>query len=388
MLKTTFSSLPIYSLELMSKSSKTASAGIPDDLYAKRTRNLERALAQLKIDSILLTHLHNIRYLSGFTGSNGLLLSIRGRRTLFTDGRYTEQAGQETHGAKVVIAKGGLAQEAAKQIASAKISRLGFEADRLSVSAHDALRKSLSKSVKLVPTVSVVDRIRMVKDEHELALIREAVILGSDLLTPAIETIRPGIRETEVAAEIEYAARRWGAEGMSFETIVAAGTRSALPHGRASNALIPKRGFVIFDSGVILHGYCSDMTRTVHVGSVPKRSKEIYEAVLEAQEAAVDAVAPGVTAGQVDFAARSELKKAKLDRYFIHSTGHGVGMEIHEQPRIAREQSEVLKPGMVITIEPGVYLPGEGGVRIEDMVVVTERGHQVLTLATKELLEL
>lgn len=358
------------------------------DLYARRTRNLDRALADLKLDSILITHLPNIRYLCGFTGSNAMLLSIKGRRLLFSDGRYTEQATQETQGAKVVISQGGLAQEAAKLIEQAKITKLGFEADRLSVTAHESLRKTLAKSVKLVPTVSVVDRIRMVKDKHELALIREAVVLGSDLLTPAIETIRPGIRESEVAAEIEYAARRWGAEGMSFETIVAAGVRSALPHGRASNALIPKRGFVILDLGVILHGYCSDMTRTVHVGPLPKRSKEIYQAVLAAQEAAVDAVAPGVTAGQVDLAARSVLKKAKLDRYFIHSTGHGVGMEIHEQPRIAREQSEVLLPGMVITIEPGVYLPDEGGVRIEDMVEVTERGHRVLTLATKELLEL
>jgi Xaa-Pro aminopeptidase len=363
-------------------------ASQPQPLYAPRAQALDRALAELKLDSILLTHLPNIRYLCGFTGSNGLLLCIRGRRTFYTDGRYTEQAKEEVRGAAIVIAKGSLVQEAAKQIAAAKIAKLGFESDRLSVAAHETVRKALPKSVKLVPTVSVVDRIRMVKDEHELALIKEAVILGADLLTPAIETIRPGIRESDVAAEIEYAARRWGAEAMSFETIVAAGRRSALPHGRASNALIPKRGFVILDLGVILHGYCSDMTRTVHVGSVARRSREIYNAVLAAQEAAIDVVTPGVTTGDVDYAARSVLKKAGLDRYFIHSTGHGVGLEIHEQPRIAREQTEVLKPGRVITIEPGVYLPGEGGVRIEDMVAVTERGHQVLTSATKELLEL
>ncbi len=360
----------------------------PQRLSSARVQNLERDLAELKLDSALITHLPNIRYLCGFTGSNGLLLSIRGRRTFFTDGRYTEQAAQEVQGARVVIAKGSLVKEATKTLASAKISKIGFEADRLSVTAYEALRNLLPKSIKLVPTAGVVDRIRMVKDEQELALIHEAVVLGADLLTPAIETIRPGVRESEVAAEIEYAARRWGAEAMSFETIVAAGARSALPHGRASNALIPKRGFVILDLGVILHGYCSDMTRTVHVGAVPRRSRDIYQAVLEAQEAAVEAVAPGVTTGEVDHAARSVLKKAGLDRYFIHSTGHGVGLEIHEQPRIARGQTDVLKPGMVITIEPGVYLPGQGGVRIEDMVVVTGRGHQVLTPATKELLEL
>lgn len=360
----------------------------PEPQYAARVQKLERALAALPLDSIVVTHLPNIRYLCGFTGSNGLLLSLRGRRTFYTDGRYTEQAKNEVHGAKVIIAKGSLLQEAAKHIAGAKIARLGCEADRLSVATLEALRKMLPKSVKMVSTTSVVDCLRMVKDEQELALIREAVVMGADLLTPAIETIRPGARESEVAAEIEYAARRWGAEGMSFETIVAAGARSALPHGRASCATIPKRGFVILDLGVILHGYCSDMTRTVHVGSVPRGSKQIYQAVLDAQEAAIEAVAPGVTAGAVDHAARSVLKKAKLDRYFIHSTGHGVGLEIHEPPRIAREQAEVLQPGMVITIEPGVYLPGQGGVRIEDMVVVTERGSQVLTPATKELLEL
>ncbi len=362
-------------------------AAVPTSFPA-RAEQLARQLAESNLDSLLITHLPNIRYLCGFTGSNGLLLSIRGRRTFYTDGRYTEQAAQEVKGAQVVIPNGSLIKEAAKRISSSRVTRIGFEADRMSALAFESLKNLLPKSVKLVPTESMVDRIRMVKDKQELALIREAVVLGADLLTPAIETIRPGVRESEVAAEIEYAARRWGAEAMSFETIVAAGRRSALPHGRASNALIPKRGFVILDLGVILHGYCSDMTRTVWVGSGSRRSKDIYRAVLEAQEAAVDVVAPGITTGAVDYAARSVLKKAGLDRYFIHSTGHGVGLEIHEQPRIARDQTEVLKPGMVITIEPGVYLPGEGGVRIEDMVVVTERGHQVLTPATKELLEL
>ena len=350
-----------------------------------RLTALTRALTNEKLDAILLTHLPNIRYLTGFTGSNGLLLAQRGKNIFFTDGRYTEQAAQEVQGAKVIIPKGSLVQAAAKYI---KTTTLGYEADRLSVTQFDGIRKALPKSVKLVATTQVVDRIRMVKDEHELALIQDAVILGADLITPAVEAIRPGVKETDVAAEIEYAARRWGAEGMSFDTIVAAGKRSALPHGRASNALIPKRGFVILDLGVILHGYCSDMTRTVHVGSVPRRSREIYLAVLAAQEAAIDAVKPGATAGEVDLAARSVLKKARLDRYFIHSTGHGVGLEIHEQPRIARDQAEVLQPGMVITIEPGVYLPGEGGVRIEDMVAVTDSGVQILTPATKELLEL
>jgi len=199
---------------------------------------------------------------------------------------------------------------------------------------------------------------------------------------------RPGVKESEVAAELEYAARKAGAEGMSFPTIIAGGTRSSLPHGRASEATIPSRGFVVCDFGVILAGYCSDMTRTMHVGRPTSEARRIYEAVRQAQQAAIEAVQPGVTAGEVDQAARKLLKKSNLDRYFTHSTGHGVGLEIHEPPRIATGQEEILHPGMVITIEPGVYIPGKFGVRIEDMVVVTERGCQVLTPTSKRMIVL
>jgi Xaa-Pro aminopeptidase len=194
------------------------------------------------------------------------------------------------------------------------------------------------------------------------------------------------VAEAEVAAQLEYQARKRGAEGMSFPTIVASGRRSALPHGVASREGVPARGFVILDFGVILAGYCSDMTRTVHVGKISPKAREMYEAVLAAQQAGIEAVRPGVPVGQVDRAARAVLRRAGLDRYFTHSTGHGVGLEIHEQPRVARGQTEVLKPGMVITIEPGVYIPGSGGVRIEDMVVVTATGCEVLTPTRKDLI--
>ena len=200
--------------------------------------------------------------------------------------------------------------------------------------------------------------------------------------------IRPGVAEAEVAAELEYAARRAGAQAMSFETIVAAGPRSAMPHGVASAALIPRRGFVILDFGVILHGYCSDMTRTVHVGKMSAADRSIYNAVREAQQAAVDAVRARVACGRVDRAARNALRRAGLARYFTQSTGHGVGLEIHEPPRLGRGQAELLRPGMVVTVEPGVYLPGRGGVRIEDMLLVTGGGCEVLTPAPKDLIEL
>jgi Xaa-Pro aminopeptidase len=210
--------------------------------------------------------------------------------------------------------------------------------------------------------------------------------LGSSLFDVALNAIRPGVKETDIAAEIEYAARRAGAEGMSFETIIASGVRSALPHGRASTAEIPVNGFVVCDFGIILAGYCSDMTRTVHVGRPSDEQRKMYEAVREAQQAATDRVCPGARASQVDRAARQVLGRRGLGRYFRHSTGHGVGLEIHEAPRIAAVQTEVLGAGMVITIEPGVYIPDVGGVRIEDIVVVTEGGCEVLTPTSKELI--
>jgi Xaa-Pro aminopeptidase len=200
--------------------------------------------------------------------------------------------------------------------------------------------------------------------------------------------MRPGLRENAVAAELEYRARVWGAEAMSFPTIVASGERSAMPHGTATEAKLPRRGFVTLDFGVILNGYCSDMTRTVHLGRAAAREREAYDAVLAAQENAVAAVAAGVKAGDVDEAARSVLREAKLAEYFTHSTGHGVGLEIHESPRIAMAQQALLMKGMVITIEPGIYIPGAFGLRIEDTVVVERRGCRVLTPATKAWIEL
>jgi len=234
----------------------------------------------------------------------------------------------------------------------------------------------------------LIMRQRMIKDAEELRAITGAVKLGAAVYQQVLQILRPGAREFEVAGELEYAARRAGVDGMSFETIVAAGKRSALPHGRASRQPIPRRGFVVVDSGVILRGYCSDMTRTVHMGRVSREERRWYETVLEAQLAGIAAAIPGKTAAEVDHAARQVLRKAGLDRYFTHSTGHGVGLEIHEPPRLAKDQTERLEPSMVITIEPGIYVPDKGGIRIEDMVVITGSGSQVLTPVTKELIEI
>jgi Xaa-Pro aminopeptidase len=227
-----------------------------------------------------------------------------------------------------------------------------------------------------------------VKDAAEIERIAEAAALGVRLFEHILGFMRPGIAENVVAAKLEYRARLWGAEAMSFPTIVASGERSAMPHGIASDAKLPRRGFVTLDFGVILNGYCSDMTRTVHQGRATAREREGYDAVLAAQENAVAAVHAGVKAGDVDEAARSVLREAKLADYFTHSTGHGVGLEIHEGPRIAMAQQALLTKGMVITIEPGIYIPGAFGVRIEDTVVVERRGCRVLTPATKAWIDL
>jgi Xaa-Pro aminopeptidase len=346
----------------------------------------------------LVSHLPNIRYLCGFTGSAGFLLVTESGSVFFTDTRYDTQGRDEVKGAKVVIARqavlGALEKWLGAQRKRAKSWTIGIEAEHLTVAGRKLLVDLLPSGWRLKNTPAMVEWARMVKDDEELALIRATVRLGATLFDRALEVLRPGIKEAEVAAEMEYAARRAGAEEMSFPTIIASGVRSALPHGRATEQAIAPGGFVVCDFGVILAGYCSDQTRTVWVGAASgaksgaqeKDARGAYEAVKEAQEAAIAAVRPGVSVAEVDAAARKVLRKAGLGQYFTHSTGHGVGLEIHEAPKVAAGQKTVLQPGMVITIEPGVYFPGKWGVRIEDMVAVRVGGCEVLTPTSKDFL--
>jgi Xaa-Pro aminopeptidase len=381
--------IPIH-LEWMILELKTIELKAMD--YPARQRRLAAYLRDAGVSALLVTHLPNIRYLCGFTGSAGVLLLIAGARgarlTFYTDGRYTQQASDEVMGARVVIAKKSALLEACEAAVKARVKTLGFEADQLQYVTFQQLSHALRGKLKLKPTNGVVEHLRMVKDADEIEQIRAAVLLGSSLFPAALAAIRPGVAETAVAGELELHARRAGAEKMSFDTIVASGSRSALPHGRASGQAVPDSGFIILDYGVILAGYCSDMTRTVHVGRVSDAHRRMYQAVKDAQLASIEAVRPGVAAGKVDQAGRDVLKKAGYEAFFIHSTGHGVGIEIHEQPRIAKGQVTALEPGMVITIEPGIYIPDDGGVRIEDMVLVTETGHEVLTPTDKNLITL
>lgn len=357
--------------------------------HRSRLRRVQSAIAERHLQVLLVSHLPNIRYLCGFTGSAGLLVVTAKDKILFTDGRYTGQARQEVQSARVKIVKKSALIAVAEWLAKRKhLRRIGIESAHMTVADRAALSKTLPRSATIVAAPPIVEPLRMIKDTDEIALIRAACQLGVKLFETIKSALRPGVSESIVAGELEFAARQAGADQMSFPTIIASGVRSALPHGRASIAAIPSQGFVVCDFGVILAGYCSDMTRTVHMGPASPEAASHYDAVREAQQAALDAVQPGATVAEVDQAARKLLYNRKLGKFFTHSTGHGVGLEIHEPPRLAGAQKDVLQPGMVITIEPGIYLPGKWGVRIEDTVVVTETGCDILTSCPKQLLML
>jgi Xaa-Pro aminopeptidase len=351
-------------------------------------------MAHADSPSLLVTHLPDVVYLCGFTGSNAALAITARRAVLYTDGRYTTQARDESEGVHVVIAKRSALLEALGGLLESGVPRISFDGDSTTVSALNAMRAAISSRKEKLGKVlrpltrPLVAELRQVKDDEELARMKAAAALGDTLFEQILPFISPNIPEVEIAARLEHAARMAGAEAMSFPTIVASGLRSALPHGTASGAGVPRRGFVTLDFGVILRGYCSDMTRTVHVGKATSEERSAYEAVQEAQENGLHAVAAGVTCGDVDRACRSVLERRKLGKYFTHSTGHGVGLEIHEQPRIAKGQKTRLEAGMIVTIEPGVYLPGHFGIRIEDTVSVTSHGAAILTRATKAWIEL
>src|ERR1700686_1172780 len=311
--------------------------------HAGRLGRLQVSLPSHKLDSLLIAHLPNIHYLCGFTGSAAALLVADRGAILFTDGRYRTQAKEEVNGARIVIASKSPLVQAAEWLATNNERRsstaVGIEPESITAGMRDRLASVLKGRARLRSAPPLVERARMVKDAAEILRIRRAGELGASLFRIACKKIRPGVTEIEVAAAMEYEARRAGAEGMSFPTILASGTRSAIVPRRASGAPIPRRGFVVCDFGVILAGYCSDRTRTVHLGRPSGEARRLYEAVLEAQQAAIAAVRPGATAAEVDGAARRALRKRKLAQYFTHSTGHGLGLEIHEDPRLAEGQT-------------------------------------------------
>jgi Xaa-Pro aminopeptidase len=350
---------------------------------------LRFSFCELGADALLVSHLPNILYLCGFTGSSGVLLVEQHRNILFTDSRYRFQAREEVRGAHVQIVRGGLMRAVGNEVRSHRGHvRVGFSPDQLTVAQKAVLQASGGSKLCLIQAVNLVEKLRAVKDAAELDVMREAASVTSRVFRKVLRSIRPGATELGIAARIELLSKGLGATGPSFETIVASGERSAWAHARPTSKPLRKNELVVLDQGAILRAYRSDMTRTVFVGRASRKVRALFRAVLEAQEAAEGIIRPGVKAGEVDAAARQILRRHRLARYFTHSTGHGLGLEVHEIPRLGSGEETLLEEGMVVTVEPGVYLEGLGGIRIEDEVVVTSKGAVVLTTAPREFIEL
>jgi len=344
--------------------------------------------SELKIDALLVSASPNIRYLSGFTGDNGLLLVTPESQTLFTDPRFTIQASQECTCAIKIAPKGPVDPYALEAIRRKKLKRVGFEATRMVYDVHRRLKEALPLGVTLKPIGPVIEQLRMVKSKEEIARIRLSVQTNSQAFEKTVQSIRPGVSESHIAAELEFQMRRLGAEKAAFETIVAAGPRSALTHARPGDRKVGVDELLLIDMGACQDGYMSDMTRMLFFGKLNTRIRDMYKAVLKAQLAAIAAVHEGITTGQVDQKARQVLESEGLGKAFVHSTGHGLGLEIHEPPRVGRRDKTRLQAGMVITIEPGAYIRDFGGIRIEDTVLVTKNGCEILTPTSKELMVL
>jgi Xaa-Pro aminopeptidase len=344
----------------------------------------DRLADALEVDALLVTNLVNVRYLTGFTGSNGMAVVGRDLRRFITDFRYTEQAASGVEGFEVDLAPQDFNAALSDGWPEGSL-RLGFEDDQVSVRRHTRLRELLPDRIALVPAGGAVEALRAVKDAGEIARIRAAAELADAVYGMLRSEGLVGRTEREVALALENEMRRLGAEAPSFDSIVASAERGALPHAQPADVPIARGTLVTLDIGARLDGYCSDCTRTWATGDLPDDLAEAYALVLRAQEASLAAVRPGPEGRDIDAVARDIIEAAGHGEHFGHGLGHGVGMEVHEAPRLARTGDEPLVAGNIVTVEPGVYLPGRGGVRIEDLVVVTEDGHDVLSDTTKEL---
>jgi Xaa-Pro aminopeptidase len=344
-----------------------------------------RAFGDPGIDALLVTRLPNVRYLSGFTGSNGVLVVSEAGSVLVTDGRYELQAARESPGVRLTVTPSGPAAPVAAAVRDLGATRVGFEADGLTFQAHADLA---AEGLSLVPTRGIVERLRWVKDEGEIAAIQAAQDATDAAFNEIVGSLSPGMTERDVAFALDAAMRRAGADGTAFDTIVAFGPSAAEPHHHPTDRELGRGDMVKMDFGALLDGYHSDMTRTVAMGEPSARAREVYGVVREAQRAGVEALVAGAVGGSVDAAARDSVAEAGFGEAFTHGLGHGVGLEIHEGPSLRRDGVDVVPVGAVVTVEPGVYLGGEFGVRIEDMVLVTPDGPRVMAAAPKELLVL
>jgi Xaa-Pro aminopeptidase len=357
--------------------------------YELRRDKLRKSMRRVGIEALLITDFVNVTYLTGFTGDDSYLLVREDGEILLTDGRYATQLEEECPKLELVVRRPGASmfQAVVRTLRSLGISRLGVEADSMTIGLEDKIADKLPE-MAIIPTTGLVEKQRLIKDKEEIALLRKAIWQAEKAFNVIRAGLLPAMTEREIANEIEHLCRKFGAKGASFSTIAAVGFRAALPHATPGEERIPEDGFVLIDWGACEGLYRSDLTRVLVTGKVPPKFARIYKVVLEAQIKAIHAVKPGVLCQDVDAVARGHIAKSGYGRRFTHNLGHGVGLQVHEAPRLAAKNQTVLKPGMVVTVEPGIYLPGWGGIRIEDNVLVTRSGHEVLTHAPKELEEM
>ncbi|MBM7552324.1 M24 family metallopeptidase [Thalassobacillus pellis] len=351
-----------------------------------KLRGIRQSIQDMELDGLLVTNDKNRRYLTGFTGSAGVVLLTAEKSILITDFRYTEQAGEQAKGFEIVEHKKPIIEAISEQVSKLGIQKLGFEKDHLTYGVYQQYEKHIS--AELVPVAGLVEKLRLIKTDEEISILKDAIKIADSAFDHILGVIKPGVKEIEVANELEFFMRKQGASSSSFDIIVASGLRSAFPHGVASEKEIQSGELVTLDFGALYKGYCSDITRTVAVGEIGEEQKKIYDTVLEAQLRGMDGLKAGITGKEADDLTRDYIKEKGYGDYFGHSTGHGIGLDVHEGPGLTYRNEKVLEAGMVVTVEPGIYVPGVGGVRIEDDALITVTGNERLSKSPKELITL
>jgi Xaa-Pro aminopeptidase len=350
----------------------------------EKIEKLRSSFAAQGIDGILVTSSYNRRYLTNFTGTAGVVLISADQAQFLTDFRYIEQATEQCPGFDIIKISGTFPEEVAREAKKLGIKKLGFEQDYLTFASYKAYEKEVE--AELVPVTGLIEKLRLIKTDAEIKILKVAADIADAAYKHILDFLRPGKTELEVSNELEFFMRKAGATSSSFDIIVASGHRSALPHGVASDKVIESGDFVTLDFGAYYNGYVSDITRTVAVGEPDAKLKEIYEIVLEAQLRGMAGIKPGMTGKEADALTRDYISEQGYGEYFGHSTGHGIGLEVHEGPNLSIRSDIVLEPGMIVTVEPGIYIPGLGGVRIEDDTLITKDHNEAFTHSTKELI--
>lgn len=348
--------------------------------------DLRKAIMSEELDGLLIMSPKNRRYVSGFAGSSGALLITNEDAILVTDFRYTEQADEQASDFDIIEHKIPMPKEVAKQVERLGLKKVGFEKDHVTYSLFETFRNELD--AELIPTSGLVEKLRLIKTDDELSILKDAVKIADDAFEHILGYIKPGVKEIDVSNELEFFMRKQGATSSSFDIIVASGYRAALPHGVASEKEIQSGELVTLDFGALYKGYCSDITRTVAVGEISDELKEIYNTVLEAQLKGMEGLKAGITGKEADALTRDYIKEKGYGDYFGHSTGHGIGLDVHEGPGLSFRSDRVLEEGMVVTVEPGIYVPNVGGCRIEDDAVITKDGNERLSRSSKDLITL